>query len=118
MGIGGGGSRIRQHLEGLGATACRRPIAMSIVLPTNDGQESALRSIWGGELERAAFHALVCEGCRSGRLSPREVGVLLGLPDRWAVERWLADRGVPLAYGEAELASDRAVLDDELGRIG
>ena len=118
MGIGGGGSRIRQHLEGLGATACRRPIAMSIVLPTNDGQESALRSIWGGELERAAFHALVCEGCRSGRLSPREVGVLLGLPDRWAVERWLADRGVPLAYGETELASDRAVLDDELGRIG
>ncbi len=105
-------------MKALGAIAYRRPIAMSIILPTNDGQESALRSIWGGELERAAFHALVCEGCRSGRLSPREVGVLLGLPDRWAVERWLADRGVPLAYGETELASDRTVLDGELGRIG
>ena len=90
---------------------------MSIILPTNPDQESALRSAWGVELEQAAFHALVCEGSRSGRLTPREVGILLGLSDRWAVERWLADHGVTRSYGENELASDRAAIDDELGAI-
>jgi len=90
---------------------------MSIILPTSPVQESALRSIWGVELEQAALHALVCEGCRSGRLTPREVGVLLGLTDRWSVERWLAERGVTRAYGESELAHDRAALADELGAV-
>ena len=42
-------------------------------------------------------------------------GVLLGLADRWQVERWLAERGVTRAYDESELARDRAALDDELG---
>ena len=88
---------------------------MSIILPTNPLQESALRSVWGVELEQVAFDALVCEGCRSGRLTPREVCVLLGLADRWQVERWLAERGVTRAYDESELARDRAALDDELG---
>lgn len=43
--------------------------------------------------------------------------MLLELTDRWSVERWLAERGVTRAYGESELAHDRAALADELGAV-
>ena len=55
------------------------------------------------------------EGYRSGRLSQRQVGSLLGL-DYWETETFLRAHDVPLNYSPAELAEDGAALDKILSR--
>ena len=50
------------------------------------------------------------EEYRAGRFSHRQVGELLGL-DYWQTESFLADHGVPLNYGLADLEADRATLE-------
>ena len=53
------------------------------------------------------------EEYRTGRLSQREVGSMLGL-DYWQTERFLAEHDVVLNYTLADLDSDRATLDEIL----
>lgn len=61
-------------------------------------------------LENAAI-----EGYRSGRLSQRQVGTMLGL-DYWQTENFLREHAVPLNYSPAELADDGAALEQILAR--
>lgn len=89
---------------------------MTIHLHIPDGPAQTLSRAWGGDLDRAALEALVVEGYRTGRLSSAEVGVVLGLTDRWEVNRWLAERDVPLNYTIADLEADRRALDQVLGK--
>jgi len=77
--------------------------------------EQMLRNAWGPDLERAALEAIVIEGYRTNKLSAAEVGTLLGIKDRWAVNQWLADHKVPLSYSLINLESDRRTLDRLLG---
>ena len=79
-------------------------------------QEETLRKAWGSGLDRAALESLAIDGYRSGKLSAAELGRLLGLGDRWAVNRWLADRRVPLNYSLDDLEADRRTLDRVLGK--
>lgn len=88
---------------------------MSIVLNISSEQERALRAVWGAGLDRAALEALAVEGYRSGKLSPAELRSLLGLADRWEVNRWLADRNVPLNYDQGDLDADASNLNRILG---
>ena len=88
-------------------------MAINITLPST--VEVSLREAFGQDLDRAALEALALEGYRSGRFSAAEVGKLVGLEDRWAVEQWLADRHVPLNYSLADLEADRQALDRLLG---
>ncbi len=78
--------------------------------------ESTLREAWGANLDRAALEALAVEGYRSGKLSAAEVGALIGIEDRWLVNRWLADRKVGLNYTQEDLDADRRTRDRLLGK--
>lgn len=89
---------------------------MAISINIAEEQEQTLRKAWGPDLGRAALEALVIEGYRTDRLSAAEVGELLGIKDRWLVNRWLADRKVPLGYSMEDLEADRQTLDRVLGK--
>jgi predicted HTH domain antitoxin len=56
------------------------------------------------------------EGYRAGRLTQRQVGVMLGL-DYWQTETFLSERSVPLNYSAADLAADNATLEKILARL-
>lgn len=89
---------------------------MVINLNIQQDQEETLRGAWGNGLDRAALEALAIEGYRGGRLSSAQVGRLLGLGDRGAVNDWLAERRVPLNYTLEDLEADRRTLDKVLGK--
>lgn len=55
------------------------------------------------------------EEYRTGRLSLRQVGEMLGL-DYWEAERFLTERQVPLNYSLDDWEADRATLDEILPR--
>ena len=68
---------------------------------------------WGTTPDAVGRHVMedaAIEGYRSGRLSHRQVGEMLGL-DYWQAEAFLKERGVPLNYSAADLESDNATLD-------
>lgn len=64
---------------------------------------------------RRVLEDAAVEGYRAGRLSHRQVGAMLGF-DYWQTEAFLAERGVPLNYSSADLASDNATLERILAR--
>lgn len=64
---------------------------------------------------RRVMEDAAIEEYRSGRLSHRQVGGMLGL-DYWQTEDFLKDRGVPLNYSAADLEADSVALDKILGR--
>lgn len=73
---------------------------------------------WGDTPDAVGRHVLedaAIERYRTGRLSHRQVGDLLGL-DYWQTEAFLKQRGVPLNYSPADLDADRATLDNILDR--
>lgn len=90
------------------------PMVININIPKD--QEATLQGAWGADLEKAALEALAIEGYRTSKLSAAEVGGLIGLSDRWEVNRWLADHKVPLNYSLEDLESDRQTLDRLLGK--
>ena len=67
---------------------------------------------WGETPEAVGRHVLedvAIEGYRTGRLSHRQFGKMLGL-DYWQTEAFLKERGVPLNYTAADLEADNATL--------
>jgi len=91
---------------------------MVININISQDLEQALRDAWGSDIDRAALEALAVEGYRSRKLSEAEVGRLLGLQDRPAISKWLADHHVPLNYTIQDLEEDRSTLDRLLGASG
>jgi hypothetical protein len=68
---------------------------------------------WGETPDAVGRHVMedaAIEGYRTGRLSQRQVGEILGL-DYWQTEAFLKERGVPLNYSVADLEADNATLD-------
>jgi predicted HTH domain antitoxin len=66
------------------------------------------------EMPRRILEALALEGYRGGRLSRGQVSELLGL-SFCDTEMFLKDNNAPLVYSLADLAADRAALNDLLG---
>lgn len=64
---------------------------------------------------RHVLENVVIEGYRSGRLSHRQVGQMLGM-DYWQTETFLKEKGVPLNYTAADLSADNATLAEILAR--
>ena len=64
---------------------------------------------------RRVLENATIEEYRTGRLSQRQVGEVLGL-DYWQTERFLEEHRVPLNYSLADLEVDRATLEEVLGR--
>jgi predicted HTH domain antitoxin len=72
---------------------------------------------WGdtpAAVARRLLEDAAIEGYRTGRLSHRQVGTLLGL-DYWQAEGFLRDRRVPLNYSSADLQADAKALAKILG---
>ena len=51
-----------------------------------------------GDMSRRILESIAIEGYRRGELSPKSVGMLIGIDNRWEVERFLAEKGVELNY--------------------
>ncbi len=79
---------------------------MGIRIDISEEHQRILHETWGEDLARAALEALIVEGYRSRKLDAATVGKLLGLTDRWDVNRWLADRHVPLRYSIQDIEAD------------
>ena len=87
-------------------------VEISIKLP--DTLAGAFGATPEARSRRLAEDAAV-EEYRTGRLSQRQVGEMLGL-DYWQTERFLIERKVPLNYTLSDLEADRATLNEILGR--
>jgi hypothetical protein len=68
---------------------------------------------WGETPDAIGLHVMedaAIEGYRAGRLSQRQVGVMLGL-DYWQTETFLTERAVKLNYTPADLVADSDTLE-------
>ncbi|MFL6600373.1 MAG: UPF0175 family protein [Steroidobacteraceae bacterium] len=77
-----------------------------------------IASQWGDTPDavgRRVVEDAVIERYRSGRLSQRQVGEVLGL-DYWETESFLSQRGVTLNYSADDLDADKATFDKILPR--
>lgn len=63
------------------------------------------------DLERQILEATALEEYRSGKLSHGQVGRMLGM-DRFQVDAFLKEHGVPLNYTLEDLEEDRRTLDE------
>ena len=63
----------------------------------------------GQDLSEAAFHALVIDAYRMGRLTEHELREVLDLPTRDALDGFLKAHGVPLDYSVEDVADERAL---------
>jgi len=72
---------------------------------------------WGKnptEVARQVLAYAAVESYRTGHLSHRQFGQLLGL-DYWQTEDFLQEHHVPLNYSDADVEADCAALDKILG---
>jgi len=73
---------------------------------------------WGETPDAVGRHVMedaAIEGYRAGRLTQRQVGVMLRL-DYWQTEAFLNERAVKLNYSPADLAADNVTLERILAR--
>jgi predicted HTH domain antitoxin len=62
------------------------------------------------QLQRQLIELLVIEAYRCDRITHFQVGQILQLPSRWAVDEFLKKNHADLHYNEEDLASDRQTL--------
>ena len=73
---------------------------------------------WGETPDAVGRHVLedvTIEGYRTGRLSQRQAGAMLGF-DYWQTEAFLQERGVSLNYSVADLEADNMTFDKILAQ--
>lgn len=61
-------------------------------------------------LDREILEALAVQAYQDQKITSAEVGQILGLPSRWAVDTFLKQHHADLHYDEVDLASDRDTL--------
>jgi predicted HTH domain antitoxin len=74
---------------------------------------------WGETPDAIGRHVMedaAIEGYRGGRLSHRQVGVMLGF-DYWQTEDFFKERGVPLNYSVTDLDDDHTTLNSILAPL-
>lgn len=62
------------------------------------------------QLSREILEALVVQAYRAEKITTAEIGCILGLPSRWAVDDFLRGQNVELHYDLADLEGDRATF--------
>jgi hypothetical protein len=73
---------------------------------------------WGETPDAVGRHVLedvTIEGYRTGRLSLRQAGAMLGF-DYWQTEAFLQERGVSLNYSVADLEANNMTFDKILAQ--
>ncbi len=61
-------------------------------------------------LAREILEALAVQAYQAQKITSAEVGQILGLPSRWAVDAFLKQHHADLHYDEVDLTSDRETL--------
>jgi predicted HTH domain antitoxin len=77
---------------------------------TIDLPDELLQHYSHNSLPREILEALIVRAYQSEKITASEVGRILGLSSRWAVDAFLKDRSADLHYDETDLESDRATL--------
>ncbi len=80
---------------------------MRITLELPDDVAELLAAKNGAGLPRAVLEMVAVEGYRSGALTHAQVRRLLGFENRFDVEVFLKERGIPLEYTIEDLEQDR-----------
>jgi len=62
------------------------------------------------QLSRDILEALVVQAYRTEKITRAEVGRILDLPSRWAVDAFLKQHNTDLHYDEVDLERDRETL--------
>jgi hypothetical protein len=84
---------------------------MQVAIELPDDVSQLLQSSWG-DVSRRSLEAVAAEAYRSGALSARQVGDLLGHASRWETETFLQRMQASLRYTPSDLEQDLAVLRD------
>jgi predicted HTH domain antitoxin len=69
-------------------------------------------------LPREILEALVVRAYRTEKIASAEVGRILGLSSRWAVDAFLKEHDADLHYDEVDLESDRRTLQQLRAKHG
>ncbi|MBD2429587.1 UPF0175 family protein [Phormidium sp. FACHB-1136] len=77
---------------------------------TLDLPEELLQYFNQDHLAREILEALVIQAYQSEKVTNAEVGRILDLPSRWAVDAFLKQHNADLHYDEADLRQDRETL--------
>jgi len=77
---------------------------------TLDLPEELIQHFNSGDLPRKILEALVMQAYQAEKITSAEVGRILGLPSRWAVDAFLKQHNADLHYDEIDLACDRETL--------
>jgi predicted HTH domain antitoxin len=77
---------------------------------TIDLPEELIQHFDHDRLAREILEALVIQAYQTEKITHAEVGHILGLPSRWAVDAFLKQRNADLHYDEADLECDRTTL--------
>ncbi|MBC6455850.1 MAG: UPF0175 family protein [Hormoscilla sp. SP5CHS1] len=77
------------------------------IIPDDIAQQLTTNS---DQLRRYLLELLVIEAYRTDRITHFQVGQILKLPSRWAVDAFLKVHDVYLHYNEEDLESDRSTL--------
>lgn len=73
--------------------------------------EASLRERWD-DLERHALEGFVIEAYRNGKISPGNVGRILGIGSRWKAIEFLSEKGVYPNYDMDDLQKDIRTLEE------
>ncbi|NJL91860.1 MAG: UPF0175 family protein [Coleofasciculaceae cyanobacterium SM2_1_6] len=77
---------------------------------TLDLPEELLQYFDLDDLSREILEALAVQAYQTEKITSTQVGRILGLPSRWAVDSFLKQHHADLHYDEADLNSDRETL--------
>ena len=77
---------------------------------TLDLPDELLQHFDRDRLPREILAALLVQAYQREKMTRAEIGRVLGLPSRWAVEDFLNQHQADLHYDESDLESDRATL--------
>jgi predicted HTH domain antitoxin len=77
---------------------------------TLDLPEELLQYFDQDHLAREILEALVIQAYQAEKVTSAEVGRILGLPSRWAVDAFLKQHNADLHYDEVDLKRDRETL--------
>lgn len=77
---------------------------------TIDLPDELIQHFNSAQLGREILEALVVQAYQTEKITSAEVGRILGLPSRWAVDSFLKQHQADLHYEEADLEGDRETL--------
>jgi len=87
---------------------------MNIAIDLPEEIARQLEQAWR-DLPRRSLEAVAAEAYRSGALTRRQIGDLLGL-DFWATEAFLKEHLGYLPYDQNDLDEDRAAIDRKISK--